>query len=45
VSEGERDAPFMRSEIGEFDALMLGLFLINHFKGQLYHSRLGFLWA
>lgn len=35
ASEGERDALFMRSELGEFDARVLGLFLINHSKGSL----------
>jgi hypothetical protein len=35
AGEGERDALFMRSKLGEFDALVLGLFLINHFKGSL----------
>ena len=43
AGEGERDAPFMRSELDEF-ALVLGLFLINHFKGQLIIP-VGFLWA
>jgi hypothetical protein len=44
AGEGERDAPSMRSELDEF-ALVLGLFLINHFKGQLIIPGLGFYGA
>jgi hypothetical protein len=31
-----------RAELGEFDALVLGLLLIGHFKGQLVIPDLGF---
>src|SRR5207237_837427 len=31
-----------RAELGDFDALVLGLFLMSHFKGQLVVPDLGF---